>query len=75
MDARRLSAEELAGASRIDQQTVEAIREARREPTAEDLVRLAGVLNVPVGELLAGVAWVPDGKGGGEYHAADPEAD
>jgi transcriptional regulator with XRE-family HTH domain len=31
------------------------------------ILRLAGALGVEPGELVGGIEWAPDGRGGGEY--------
>lgn len=33
----------------------------------DTMVKLAGALGVEPAQLLAGVGWVPDGRGGGEF--------
>ncbi|MBS1888474.1 MAG: helix-turn-helix transcriptional regulator [Actinobacteria bacterium] len=35
--------------------------------------RLAAALGVDPGELLAGIEWVPDGHGDGEYRVSETE--
>jgi transcriptional regulator with XRE-family HTH domain len=37
------------------------------------ILRLAGALGVEPEELLRGIEWVPDGRGGGEYRVGDPD--
>ena len=73
MEMRGLSIKTLAASAGIDQASIDAFRRGRREPDAEDLMRLAGSLEVPVRDLLSGIRWVPDGKGGGEYRVEQPK--
>lgn len=71
MGSRGLTLASLAAEAGIDPRRLGAFLEVREEATAEDLLRLAGALGVEPGELLTGVAWVTDGKGGGEYRAPE----
>jgi transcriptional regulator with XRE-family HTH domain len=73
MGLRGLSSASLSGRAGIDLRRLTAFREGREEATAEDLLRLAGALGIEPGELLAGVAWIPDEKGDGEYRASESE--
>jgi hypothetical protein len=41
----------------------------------DSILRLAGALEVTPGELYEGVAWLPDGEGGGEFRIEEPPGD
>jgi transcriptional regulator with XRE-family HTH domain len=58
---------ELAERSRLGEGELEAILRGDAEARADSVYRLAGSLDVSPGALYEGVAWVPDGEGGGEY--------
>jgi transcriptional regulator with XRE-family HTH domain len=70
---RGLSIEELAGRASIDRAELERILRAEAEVGADVILLLSAALGVEPGELLNGIAWVRDGKGGGEYRVDDPE--
>ncbi len=57
----------LAERSLLGKDQLEAIVRGEAEPDVDSIYRLAGALEVTPGELYEGVAWVPDGEGGGEY--------
>jgi transcriptional regulator with XRE-family HTH domain len=69
---RGYSVELLAERSGIGSGELEAILDGEAEASAESILRLAGALDVAPGELHAGVTWVPDGEGAGEYRVEDP---
>jgi transcriptional regulator with XRE-family HTH domain len=54
---------------------LEAILGGEAEASAEAIVRLAGALGVAPGDLHEGVAWLPDGSGGGELVVDEEPAD
>jgi DNA-binding Xre family transcriptional regulator len=70
---RGLSPEELAERSGIDRAELGSILSGEGEVTADTILLLCAALEVVPGELLDGIAWVPDGRGGGEYRLQDPE--
>jgi hypothetical protein len=43
----------------------------RFESASYSIYQLAGALGVSPGELYDGVAWIPEGEGGGEYRIDD----
>lgn len=63
---------ELAARSGLDPDELEAVLRGEGKIAPEVLFLLAGALGVEPGDLLEGIAWVPDGEGGGEYRRADP---
>ena len=72
---RDYSAEQLAARSRIGSEELEAILRGEAEASAEAVYRLAGALGVTPGELHEGIAWIPDGDGGGEFRVDEPDGD
>jgi transcriptional regulator with XRE-family HTH domain len=64
---RGYSLDQLAGRSQLGPDELDAILRGEREADVDSIYRLAGSLDVGPGELYDGVAWVPDGEGGGEY--------
>ena len=70
---RDYSFERLAERSGIGPGELEAILGGEGEASAESILRLAGALEVAPGELHAGVAWAPDGEGGGGYRVEEAE--
>lgn len=69
------SSEQLAERSQIGSGDLEAILGGEAEASLEAVYRLAGALGVTPGELHEGVAWIPDGKGGGELRIDEPDGD
>jgi transcriptional regulator with XRE-family HTH domain len=67
MAARRLSVVEISRASEISEARIEQILANDAEPTASELLRLAGAMEVPMSAILAGISWESDGKGGGSF--------
>lgn len=68
-----LSAAEVAARADLDGAHLGLILRGRRMVQLDTLVKLAGALGVPPERLLAGVRWVSDGRGGGEFRAEPPE--
>jgi transcriptional regulator with XRE-family HTH domain len=62
----------LAERSQLERAEVEAVLRGETEAHVDTIYRLAGALGVSPGELYEGVAWLPDGEGGGEYRIDDP---
>jgi transcriptional regulator with XRE-family HTH domain len=56
-----------AGAVDIHRSHLSLILSGDRVVQLDTLVKLAGALGVEPAELLSGVRWVSDGKGGGEF--------
>jgi transcriptional regulator with XRE-family HTH domain len=63
---RGLTVEELAARAEVGRRVLEALAEGADVGILE-IVRLAGALDVEPDELLEGIEWVPDGRGGGGY--------
>jgi transcriptional regulator with XRE-family HTH domain len=58
-EERGLAPEDLAKAASISPAHLRAIENCEEQPEMETLVKLAGSLGVPVGDLLAGLTWDP----------------
>jgi len=69
------SVDRLAERSGIEREEIEAIMRGETEARADSILRLAGALEVAPGVLYEGVAWVPDGEGGGEFRVEEPPGD
>ena len=71
---RGLSLAEVANRAEINSGHLCLILRGRRMVQLDTLVKLAGALEVSPGDLLAGVTWVSDGRGGGEFRSHRPGA-
>jgi len=69
------STEQLAERSRLGEERLAAILRGDEEADFDSIYRLAGSLDVTPGELYDGIAWIPDGEGGGEYRIEEPPGD
>jgi transcriptional regulator with XRE-family HTH domain len=69
------SMDQLVERSQIERDELDAILRGEAEADVDSIYRLAGALGVPPGELYDGVAWIPDGEGGGEYRIDDRPED
>ncbi len=72
---RDLSVAGLAERSQLATNDLEAVLRGEPEADFDSIQRLAGALEVSPGALYEGVAWIPDGEGGGEYRVEDPPED
>jgi transcriptional regulator with XRE-family HTH domain len=70
MSARQFSIAELARRSEISEARIGKLLAGRTEPSATELLRLAGSLDVTISELLEGIVWEEDGEGGGSFRTA-----
>lgn len=70
---RGLAIGELAARVDIDRSSLEAILRGDSGVEFFEFGRLAAALGVDPGELLDGIEWVPDGRGGGDYRVSEPE--
>lgn len=66
------SLDRLAERSELGRGELEAILRGEAEADVGAIQRLAGALEVAPGELYDGIAWVPDGEGGGEFRVDPP---
>ncbi|HEX4305568.1 MAG TPA: helix-turn-helix transcriptional regulator [Solirubrobacterales bacterium] len=71
---RGLSTGDLAERSGIDRTDLESILSGEGEVAADTILLLSTALEVEPGELLDGIAWVRDDRGGGEYRLKGPGA-
>jgi transcriptional regulator with XRE-family HTH domain len=67
----KVSVAELAERSELDLETVEELLAGVAEPHLDTIYLVAGALGVDAAALFDGVAWIPDGRGGGEYRFQD----
>jgi transcriptional regulator with XRE-family HTH domain len=67
IERRGLSPAEVAARAEIHRSHLALILAGERMVQLDTLVKLAGALEVPPERLLAGVEWVSDGRGGGEF--------
>jgi transcriptional regulator with XRE-family HTH domain len=72
---RGYSLDQLAARSQMRKEEIEDILRGEAEARVDSIYRLAGSLDVTPGELYDGVAWIPDGGGGGEYRIDEPPGD
>lgn len=63
-DESGLSQEELAAKAEIHRSQVSALSQARQIPKIDTLVKLAGALGIPAGDLLAGLKFEPAFRSG-----------
>ncbi len=64
---KELTAPEVAKRAELSLNHLNLILRGRRMVQLDTLVKLAGALDVPPEQLLEGVGWVSDGRGGGEF--------
>jgi transcriptional regulator with XRE-family HTH domain len=69
----RISQETVAFRAEIHRTQITMFENGLRVPKTDTLVRLAGALEVPVGDLVAGVGWTPGVRGPGSYFAEEHE--
>ncbi len=62
---------ELVERSELDRETIEGLLRGETEPHLDTIYLIAGALGVDPANLFEGVAWIPDGRGGGEYRIRD----
>jgi transcriptional regulator with XRE-family HTH domain len=69
---RALSTSALAERAGIERADLDRILRGEGPIPLDAILFLAGALGVEPGRLLKGIAWIPDGEGGGGYRAIDP---
>lgn len=67
-----LSQEELAVRASLHRTAVGQLERGERVARVDTLIKLAGSLSIPPGELLEGMDWDPGGTRLGEFRAPDP---
>jgi transcriptional regulator with XRE-family HTH domain len=70
---RGLTVEELAARAGVEPALLGSLAEGVPDVGISALGRLAAALDVEPGELLEGIEWVPDGRGGGRYRVSGSE--
>jgi transcriptional regulator with XRE-family HTH domain len=68
-----LSQEELAHLAGVDRSGLSSLETGKSCSRPDTLVRLAGVLQVPIEQLIEGLEWIPDGTGRGELRIKVPK--
>jgi transcriptional regulator with XRE-family HTH domain len=68
-----LTDEALAERAKLGLDELESILRGQGRVPLDVIFLLAGALRVEPGELLGGIAWVPDEEGEGEYRPPDPD--
>ncbi len=69
-----LSQEELGFRASLHRTEIGELERGVRVPRIDTLVKLAGALSVPPGDLLKGVAWKPGKTRPGRFLLSDPDA-
>jgi transcriptional regulator with XRE-family HTH domain len=68
-----MSIDELARRALLEVGQVERILTGAETISFDQVVLLAGALGIRLPSLMAGIEWVPDGKGGGWYRIPSVE--
>ena len=72
----RLSQEELGFRASLHRTEIGMLERGVRLPRIDTLIKLAGALEIPAGELLDGLDWTPGGPRIGEFRVGnDPNGD
>jgi transcriptional regulator with XRE-family HTH domain len=69
---RGFSQEKFADIAEVDRKHISSIETGKAEPGSWTLMRIAGALEVSIGLLMAGLAWVPSDDGPGRFEQRDP---
>jgi transcriptional regulator with XRE-family HTH domain len=64
---RGLTVAELAARAEVDRALLESLGDEVPDLGISVFARLAAALGVEPDDLLEGIEWIPDGRGGGEY--------
>jgi transcriptional regulator with XRE-family HTH domain len=72
IDGRGSSPAAVAAKAGVAEVRVRRFLGAEAEPTATELLCLAGALGVPMELLIEGITWQSDGKGGGRFRVEAP---
>jgi transcriptional regulator with XRE-family HTH domain len=70
----KLSQEELGFLASLHRTEIGQLERGSRLPKIDTLVRLAGALSIPPGDLLKGVAWKASKTRPGQFLLSDPGA-
>ncbi|MGV1049916.1 MAG: helix-turn-helix domain-containing protein [Solirubrobacterales bacterium] len=62
-----LSQEELGVRAGLHRTAVGQLERGERTPRADSVIRLAGSMGIPAGDLLDGIAWTPGSFNAGDY--------
>jgi len=69
-----LSQEALGFRASLHRTEISTLERGERLPRIDTLIKLAGALSVPPGDLLKGVAWVPGATRAGRFRASAGES-
>lgn len=69
----RMSQESLAFRASLHRSEISGFERHQREPRLGTVVKLAAALSVSVDDLLSGIEWKPDERGGGRFELSDPD--
>ncbi|HET8861783.1 MAG TPA: helix-turn-helix transcriptional regulator [Solirubrobacterales bacterium] len=67
----RLSQKELVSRTGLSGEKINSFEEGEREPALGDVVRLASAFSTSMNDLLRGIEWRPDRRGGGRFILMD----
>ncbi len=70
-----LSQEELSTRASLHRTEIGQLERGTRLARIDTLVKLAGALSIPPGDLLDGLAWTPAVSTSGQFGSAEPEGD
>jgi transcriptional regulator with XRE-family HTH domain len=70
-----LSQEELSVRASLHRTAVGQLERGERVARVDTLIKLAGSLEIPPGELLEGMGWDPGGTRAGQFRAREDPAD
>jgi transcriptional regulator with XRE-family HTH domain len=68
-----MSQEELGFAAGLHRTEIGQLEGGHRLPRIDTLIKLAGALRLPPGNLLKGIAWIPGSSRGGRFVASEPK--
>lgn len=68
-----LSQEELGSRSSLHRTAIGLLEKGARMPRIDTVIKLATALEVPPGELIAGIEWTPGVAQSGEFTFSPPE--
>ena len=66
----RLSQVEVADRAGLHRTEIGFLEQGKRKPRIDTLVKLSAAVEADVGELLAGIDWVPRNSTGGSFYVA-----
>jgi len=67
----RVSQKELIFRAALHGGKISSLERGKREPSLDEVLRLASALSISIKDLLRGIEWKPDGCGGGRFELPD----